>query len=40
MIEKKKMLAQTLAQVFSCKFYDISKNSFFHETPLVAASDK
>ena len=29
---------ETLAQVFSCEFYDISKNTFFHGTPLVAAS--
>ena len=31
-------LAQTLAQVFSCEFCEISKNSFFHRTLLVAAS--
>ena len=29
---------ETLAQVFSCKFCEISKNTFFHRTPLVAAS--
>ena len=29
---------ETLAQVFSCEFCEISKNSFFHRTPLVAAS--
>ena len=29
---------ETLAQVFSCKFREISKNTFFHKTPLVAAS--
>ena len=29
---------ETLAQVFSCKFYEISKNTFFYRTPLVAAS--
>ena len=28
---------ETLAQVFSCEFYEISKNNFFHRTPLVAA---
>ena len=28
----------TLAQVFSCEFYEISKNAFFYRTPLVAAS--
>ena len=27
-----------LAQVFSCEFCEISKNNFFHITPLVAAS--
>ena len=27
-----------LAQVFSCEFCGISKNSFSHRTPLVAAS--
>ena len=26
------------SQVFSCKFYEISRNIFFHRTPLVAAS--
>ena len=29
---------ETLAQVFSCEFCEISKNTFFHRTPLVAAS--
>ena len=29
---------ETLAQVFSCEFCEISKNTFFHETPLVGAS--
>ena len=29
----------TLAQVFSCKFCEISKNNFFKRTPLVAASE-
>ena len=29
---------ENLAQAFSCEFYEISKNSFFHRTPLVAAS--
>ena len=28
---------ETLVQVFSCEFYKISKNTFFHRTPLVAA---
>ena len=27
----------TLAQVFSCEFCEISKNTFFHRAPLVAA---
>ena len=30
---------ETLAQVFSCEFCEISKNTFFHKTPLVAASE-
>ena len=30
---------ETLAQVFSCEFCEISKNTFFHRTPLVAASE-
>ena len=30
---------EILAQVFSCEFYEISKNTFFHRTSLVAASD-
>ena len=29
---------ETLAQVFSCEFCEISKNTFFHRTLLVAAS--
>ena len=28
---------QTLAQVFSCEFCEISKNTFSYRTPLVAA---
>ena len=28
---------ETLAQVFSCEFCKISKNTFFYRTPLVAA---
>ena len=27
---------ETLAQVFSCEFYEISKNAFFYRTPPVA----
>ena len=30
---------ETLAQVFSCEFYEISKNTFCYRTHLVAASD-
>ena len=29
---------ETLAQVFTCEFCEISKNTFFHRTPLAAAS--
>ena len=29
---------QTLAQVFSCEFCKISKNTFYYRTPFVAAS--
>ena len=29
---------ETLAKAFSCEFSKISKNTFFHRTPLVAAS--
>ena len=29
---------ETLAQVFSCEFFEISKNTFFYRTPLVATS--
>ena len=36
---KKFIKKETLAQVFSCEFCEISKNTFFHRTPLVAASD-
>ena len=30
---------ETLAQVFSCEFYEISKNTFFTEYLRVTASD-
>ena len=30
---------ETLAQVFSCEFCQISKNTFFQGTPLVVASE-
>ena len=29
---------ETLALVFSCEFYEVSRNTFFHRIPLVAAS--
>ena len=29
---------ETLAQVFSCEFFEISKNTFSYRTPMVAAS--
>ena len=29
---------ETLAQVFSCEFCEISQNTFFYRTPPVAAS--
>ena len=38
---KKEILTQeTLTQAFSCEFCEISKNTYFHRTPLVAAFDK
>ena len=30
---------ETLAQVFSCEFCEISKNTFLYRTPLVSASE-
>ena len=33
-----KFKEETLAQVFSCEFCEISKKTFLHTTPLVAAS--
>ena len=33
----KSIKRETLAQVFSCKFCEISKNTFFYKTHLVAA---
>ena len=32
------LLKETLAQVFSCEFCEISKNIFFYRAPPVAAS--
>ena len=29
---------EALAQVFSCEFWEIPKNTFYHRTPPVAAS--
>ena len=34
------MKKEILAQAFSCKFCEISKNTFYQRTPLVAASLK
>ena len=31
---------ETLAQVFFCEFCEISKDTFLHRTPLVAASGR
>ena len=33
------MKKEFLAQVFSCEFCEISKNTFFYRTPLVAPFD-
>ena len=30
---------ETLVRVFSCEFWEISKNTFSHRTPPVAASE-
>ena len=30
---------EILVYVFSCEFWEISKSTFFHRTPLVAASE-
>ena len=35
-----KHLWQSLAQVFSCEFCQIFKNTFFHRTPLLAVSEQ
>ena len=34
---KKETKRETLAQVFSCEFLEISKNTVYYRTPLVAA---
>ena len=34
------VLIRPEAQVLSCEFCEISKNTFFHRTPLVAASKR
>ena len=34
------ILKETLAQVFYCEFCQISKNTYFHRTRLVAAFKK
>ena len=33
------LLIKLQAQVFSCEFCEISKNTYFYRTPLVATSD-
>ena len=33
------LLKEALAQVFSCEIYEISKKTFSHRTPSVAASE-
>ena len=33
------MKKETLAQVFSCEFCEIFKNTYFYRAPLVAASE-
>ena len=38
-IHRKTPLPESLAQVFSCKFYEISKDTFFYRTPPVVAPD-
>ena len=38
-IKKETIKKEALAQVFSCEFCEISKNTFFYRTPLVAASE-
>ena len=35
---RKGILRNSLTQMFSCNFCEISKNSFSHKTPPVAAS--
>ena len=32
-------MPEILTRVFSCEFYEISKNTFFYRTPLMAASE-
>ena len=38
-IHRKTPVPETMAQVFSCEFCEISKNTFFYRTPLLAASE-
>ena len=33
------MKKEALGQVFSCTFFEIYENTFFHRAPLVAASE-
>ena len=39
LIKKNFIKKETLAQVFSCEFYEISKNTVFYRTPQVTASE-
>ena len=39
LIKRNFIKKETLAQMFSCEFWDIFKNTFFYGTPLVAASE-
>ena len=32
------IMKETLAQMFSCEFYEISKNTLYYKIPLMAAS--
>ena len=38
-LRPKSLLKVTLAQLFSCGFCEISKNTFYYRTPLMSASD-
>ena len=38
-ITSARLKKEALAQLFSCEFYEISKDTFSYRTPLVAASN-